>query len=65
MTIASGTKLGRDGIRSKIGEGGVGDVYLAQDTSLRRQGAIKILPTVIHAEQSSPVGHGRRLARRH
>jgi hypothetical protein len=29
MTIAAGTKLGRYDIRSKIGEGGMGELYLA------------------------------------
>ena len=36
MTIAAGTKLGRYEIRSKLGEGGLGEVYLAQDTKLHR-----------------------------
>src|SRR5437660_11139546 len=44
MTIAAGAKLGRYEIRSKIGEGGMGEVYLAQDTKLDRKVALKILP---------------------
>src|SRR3989440_5368233 len=44
MTIAGGTRLGRYEIRSKIGEGGMGEVYLAQDTKLDRKIALKVLP---------------------
>jgi eukaryotic-like serine/threonine-protein kinase len=44
MTIAIGTKLGRYEIRSKIGAGGMGEVYLAQDTELDRKIALKVLP---------------------
>src|SRR3989441_7325309 len=40
----TGGKLGRYEIRSKIGEGGMGEVYLAQDTKLDRKVALKILP---------------------
>jgi serine/threonine protein kinase/Flp pilus assembly protein TadD len=44
MSLDAGTKLGRYEIRSKIGEGGMGEVYLAQDTKLDRKVALKILP---------------------
>ena len=44
MTLATGTKLGRYEIRSQIGTGGMGEVYLAQDTGLDRKVALKILP---------------------
>src|SRR6266702_2725815 len=44
MSLAAGTKLSRYEIRAKIGEGGMGEVYLAQDTKLDRKLALKILP---------------------
>ncbi len=43
MTIPLGTRLGRYEIRSQIGVGGMGEVYLAQDTQLDRPVALKIL----------------------
>src|SRR5207253_5152087 len=49
MTIAIGTRLGRFEIRSKIGQGGMGEVYLAQDTKLDRKVALKILPADVAA----------------
>src|SRR6267143_956043 len=51
MSIATGTKLGRYEIRSKIGAGGMGEVYLALDTELDRTVAIKILPEAIASDQ--------------
>ena len=43
MTVATGTRFGRYEIRSLIRKGGMGEVYLAQDTQLRRPVAIKLL----------------------
>jgi serine/threonine protein kinase/Tfp pilus assembly protein PilF len=44
MTLDAGTKIGRYEIRSQLGRGGMGEVYLAQDTTLDRRVALKILP---------------------
>ncbi|MDQ3256168.1 MAG: protein kinase [Acidobacteriota bacterium] len=51
MTLVAGTKIGRYEIRSKIGEGGMGEVYLAQDTELERTVALKVLPAGVAADQ--------------
>jgi hypothetical protein len=52
MSIAPGTRLGHYEIRSKLGEGGMGEVYLAEDTRLRRRVGLKILPDNIAADPS-------------
>ena len=43
MTVPPGTRFGRYEIRSLIRKGGMGEVYLAHDTQLRRPVAIKVL----------------------
>src|SRR3989454_11657435 len=50
--LSSGTKLGRYEIRSKVGAGGMGEVYLAQDTKLDRKVALKILPPDVAADRN-------------
>ncbi|MGB7923859.1 MAG: protein kinase [Pyrinomonadaceae bacterium] len=44
MDIGQGTRLGRYEVRSRIGAGGMGEVYLAEDVRLGRRVALKILP---------------------
>src|SRR5437868_5404529 len=51
MTIVAGTRVGRYEIRSKIGEGGMGEVYLAEDSQLRRRVALKVLPEDLAANE--------------
>ncbi len=44
MPLEPGAKLGAYEVLSLIGVGGMGEVYRARDTKLRRDVAIKVLP---------------------
>ena len=52
MSIAVGTRLGRYEIRSLLGAGGMGEVYLAQDTTLERTVALKVLPANVADDEN-------------
>ena len=45
--LPAGTKLERFEILSQLGAGGMGEVYLAEDTRLHRKVALKILPAEV------------------
>jgi serine/threonine-protein kinase len=49
-TLTNGTRLGPYEILSPLGAGGMGEVYRATDTNLKRQVAIKVLPETMAAD---------------
>ena len=56
MTLTPGTRIGVYEVTAQIGVGGMGEVYRATDTKLKRQVALKVLP-------ASVAGDAERLAR--
>ena len=50
MALASGTRLGPHEIAAQIGEDGMGEVYRATDTKLKRDVAVKVLPSHVAAD---------------
>ncbi len=50
MPLTAGTKLGAYEIRGQLGAGGMGEVYLARDTRLGRDVAVKILPSDLSSD---------------
>jgi serine/threonine protein kinase len=50
LTLTPGTPLGPYEVTAQIGVGGMGDVYRATDSNLKRQVAIKVLPQAVAAD---------------
>ena len=53
MPLRPGASLGRYVIESPLGAGGMGEIYLAEDTGLHRRVALKVLPTELAADPSA------------
>jgi eukaryotic-like serine/threonine-protein kinase len=51
VSFAPGARLGPYEITAKLGEGGMGEVYRATDTKLKRDVAIKVLPQEFTADK--------------
>jgi serine/threonine protein kinase len=54
MPLAVGTRLGPYEITGLLGAGGMGEVYRAIDTKLKRHVAIKILPPALAGDADRP-----------
>ena len=50
MSLSGGTQLGPYSIVAPLGAGGMGEVYRATDSRLKRQVAVKILPSAVAAD---------------
>jgi serine/threonine protein kinase len=50
MSLAAGSRIGPYEVAAQIGAGGMGEVYRATDTKLKRQVAIKVLPDALAAD---------------
>jgi serine/threonine protein kinase/Tol biopolymer transport system component len=51
MPLSAGTRLGPYEIIASLGVGGMGEVYRARDTKLKRDIAIKVLPEAVAADR--------------
>ena len=59
MAFTSGTRFGPYEISERIGAGGMGEVYRATDTNLKRDVAINVLRVSLANDESRLVGAGK------
>ena len=59
MALTVGTRLGAYEVLAQIGVGGMGEVYRAADAKLKRQVALKILPTSLATGSETKLFAGR------
>jgi eukaryotic-like serine/threonine-protein kinase len=60
LALTPGTRLGPHEVTAQIGEGGMGQVYRATDTKLKRRVTIKILSPSLAADHDRPARFQRK-----
>jgi serine/threonine-protein kinase len=60
VTLTKGTMVSHYRIIEKIGAGGMGEVYLAEDTKLNRQVALNFLPQHLCRDANCRAGRNER-----
>jgi len=60
MPLVLGTKLGPYEVVGPLGAGGMGEVYRATDTKLRREVALKVLPQSVATDAEGRASNAKR-----
>lgn len=65
MSLVAGSRIGAYEVAAQIGAGGMGEVYRATDTKLKRQVAIKVLPEALAGDPDRLARFQREAALQH